>query len=238
MITGFTFTRNSVTKGEPFVEAILQVKPFVNEILVVDIESTDNTRDVLYDLGVTVITATNNPDRVFELHQRAKFENIIQFYPNEIYSIPLLKEIKTLIASCSIRDISVLRLVIEQNFQRIRWYPEFVHRVFRRGNVIKKGLSTNKEHLKRMVRIGPASDYLWACHYCFRENWADQFSLEEDICTRLVPNHFIGDNHFNNITNVCKAPHWKYKSTPFRIPTILNKHVGVSKYNPYLNQGG
>ncbi len=233
MITAFSFTHNSVVKGEPFVEAITQIKPFVDEVLIVDMESTDNTRDVLRSLGVRILISTNNINIAFDRHNEAISEQIIHFYPNEIYAKGLLKEIRELIEICHGRDISILRLVVEQNFQRVRWYPDYVHRIFRRGTASIKDHTTNKEHLKRMIKVNDTYGYLWAFQDCFLHNWQQ---LSEDKI-RLVPCHFIRDNHFET-RRACNFPQWKFANTPVDIPLIMRPHVGRVKYNPYLTLGG
>ncbi len=226
MITAFCFTHNSITKGEPIVESITQIESYVNQVLVVDMESTDITRDVLRNLNVDILTSTNNVNQAFMLHEQAKFDQILLFYPNEIYDILLLDEIKDLLSIGGIRDISVLKLVIEQNFQRIRWYPEPVHRVFKKGTVELKDNTTNKTHLKRLVHIDDNKGYLWSCQNCFLDN------VLNNKVDRLVPAHFIKDNHFDE-QRIKTSIHWRKKNTPIKIPNILKPLVGKRIYTPY-----
>ena len=47
MISGFTFVHNGIEGGYPFMEAVRAVQPFVDEVVAVDAESTDGTREAL-----------------------------------------------------------------------------------------------------------------------------------------------------------------------------------------------
>ena len=46
-LSGFTFIHNAITNGLPVFEAIKAVQPFVDEMVVVDMGSTDGTRELL-----------------------------------------------------------------------------------------------------------------------------------------------------------------------------------------------
>jgi hypothetical protein len=125
MISGFTFVHNAIDSGYPIVEAIRAVQPYVDEVCVVDMQSTDNTRQVLEKLSVKIIDDYWGNEAGETLRQA-----LIK------YIVELIKYDHT--------DISVHRLQLEQNFQRCRWYPEPVHRVFSRlSHTRKEGHTTD-----------------------------------------------------------------------------------------------
>jgi hypothetical protein len=50
-ISGFTFIHNALESGYPIIEAIRAVQPYVDEVVVVDMESADGTRELLEKIG-------------------------------------------------------------------------------------------------------------------------------------------------------------------------------------------
>lgn len=238
MLTGFTHVHNPITKGQPFVEAILQVLPFVCEVIVVDMGSDDNTIDVIEHMSRTYnikLLRYDGRDNVMTYQQLAKTKSILHFYPDEIYPKPLLNELYDLVVNCNTINISVLRIVVEQNFQRVRWYPEYVHRVFRRGNIKIDGVTTNKAHLRRMHYVDERLGYLWAFQNCFRDNFLK--SIDDYEWVKIVQEHFLKEQNIT-IDRIRKAKHWRWKSTPLQLPPIIKSHIGRTHYSPYLNFGG
>ena len=57
MISGFTFIHNALKAGIPIRESIRAVEPHVDEIVVVDAQSNDGTRELLETLDVRIIDA-------------------------------------------------------------------------------------------------------------------------------------------------------------------------------------
>jgi glycosyltransferase involved in cell wall biosynthesis len=236
MITGFTFLQNPVQNGYPFVEAILQIIPYIEEMIVVDMGSTDSTLKILRKFDIKLIEEKCTSDEAMEFQKHARNKVILHFYPNEIYSTLLIKEIKDLVCNYKVTNISALRIVVEQNFQRIKWYPHVVHRVFKRGNIERVNFTTNKTTLKRMHYVPDTIGYLWAFENCFKNNlWNMTENKIEPI--KVVQKHFLKSPQVN-IDKIIDAPHWGYTSTPLNIPSILRSHIGENYYWPYRNFGG
>jgi hypothetical protein len=137
-ISGFTFAFNALESGMPVVEAVAAVRAYADEVIAVDCQSTDDTRRVLSLICDKVIDGPAWQGRdiqhqVFELHREyCHGDIIILFEADEVYEDNLLGEI-WLALEQGRRDIGVHRIQVEQNFQRIRSYPEPCYRVFPKG---------------------------------------------------------------------------------------------------------
>jgi glycosyltransferase involved in cell wall biosynthesis len=177
MISGFTFIHNAIDSGYPIVEAIRAVQPYVDEIVIVDMQSTDNTKDILEQLAdidhKNKLEYTYNKGKYYKhynikiidgywgneagetlrqahnQYRQCSGDVIIHFEADEVYDDRLIKYIVELI-KYDHTDISVHRLQLEQNFQRCRWYPEPVHRVFPRLSHTRKEGHTTDRHPQAM----------------------------------------------------------------------------------------
>lgn len=242
-ISGFSFIHNALTVGYPIAEAIETVWPYVDEIVVVDMESTDGTRALLDRLGVRVIKgrwgnqAGQTLAEAHALHRHCTGDVILHFEADEVYDESLLWEIREMIYSEGITDLAVHRLQVEQNFQRVRWYPEPVHRVFSKGSVVKKGHTTDR-HNEATV-IDPAYGYLWDVTNCFRDNWLQRIEQQAELWHGqrqfiMTPIHVLHQVEYSEAQarELLTAPHWEWKNTPLNIPAVLRPLVGMTKYEP------
>lgn len=252
-VSGFTFVHNGVEGGYPFVEAILAVLPMVNDVFVVDCQSTDRTREVLDKLAkkferINIIDgfwgneAGKTLREAHAYHTRCKNDIILHFEADEVYDYSLLCAIKRHIDS-GLYDLSVYRLQIEQNFQRCRWYPELVHRVFpKHGKTLKEGHTTNRHSLA--VEIGVSHGYLWDITNCFRDNWIQRVNNQAKLRGEKTPHRIMAGLHVLNdpflegetvVNYKLKEKHWTWTNTPFNLPPILRPLIGEVKYNPWRN---
>ena len=240
MISGFTWVHDGISGGYPFVEAISAVRPYVDEVVAVDAESTDDTRRVLDKLCETVLTSPwsgrDTSSNAFLKHLECKGDTIIFFEADEVYDEGLLKEIVWYLARGA-SHLAVYRLQLEQNFQRCREYPIPVHRIFPKGQgtyhlhptIYPKNLN---------VQIIPAAGngYLWDCSGNFRDNWVqrkrNQSQIWGDPRHLMVSGHFAEPNEISEVREMIMLdePHWTWTETPFKIPQILRKHLGQTKY--------
>jgi hypothetical protein len=245
-VSGFTFIHNGIEGGYPFVEAIQQAQPFVDNVFVVDMESTDGTREILEQMNVEIVSgfwgneAGKTLREAHNRHIKCSGDVIIHFEADEVYDTELLWKISELI-DLEVYNISVHRLQLEQNFQRCRWYPEPTHRVFPKWqHTRKEGHTTDMAHLSYV--IPPEAGLLWDITNCFRDNWFNRVKNQAELrdtsihCV-MTPIHVMHQVEIeeNKALMKLKERHWTWAETPFRIPDALKNLVGLTKYDPMLN---
>lgn len=242
-VSGFTYIHNAIAGGYPLLEAIHSVIDYVDEMVVVDCASTDGTRKLLDRLGVRIIDgewgseAGETLKKAHALHTLCEGDVIVHFEADEIFDRDLIREVNLQI-ECGNYDLAVWRLQLEQNFQRCRWYPEPVHRVFPKGSVTKDGHTTTRH--KDAHQIAPEWGYLWDCASCFRDNWKTRFEQQARLwghsepIYRRVPLHFLQEPVDFDVEAFLSEPQWTWQTTPFDIPEILRPLVGKTKYEVAL----
>jgi glycosyltransferase involved in cell wall biosynthesis len=246
LISGFSFVHNAIDSGYPIVESVRAVQPYVDEVVVVDMESTDDTRHTLDELGCGIIEgvwdckAGRTLAKAYSLNSECSGDIIIHFEADEVYSDSLIKSIKEMIQQ-RFENISVLRLQVEQNFQRIRWYPVFVHRVFPKGSTKKIGHTTNLANHHKMLYLKNRG-YLWDITNCFRDNWMNRVKKQAELRGDITLNYLMVGEHCNFQVSLTyeqamlelEQSRWIWTETPLAIPKILKPLVGMTKYEPKL----
>ena len=244
-ISGFTFAHNFIECGMPTIEAISAVRPYVDEIVAVDIESTDNTKEILHKLCEKVLTSSwgsrDTTPNAFLKNIHCSGDTIIFFEADEVYDDNLLKEVVRHIENGH-HNLAVWRIQIEQNFQRCRQYPIPVHRIFPKGGGTYHIHPTIwPEFIRTEIKIlSQEVGYLWDCSNIFREQWLQRKQAQSEIWGE--PRHLMVAEHFTEHNEISEEeelkrlnePYWEYTSTPFAIPLILKKLVGKTKYEVEL----
>lgn len=243
-ISGFTFIHNAIESGYPIVEAIRAIDCYVDEVVIVDMQSTDGTREILENLTVKIIDgfwgnqAGDTLRQAHNLHRQCSGDIIIHFEGDEVFDPQLLENVLHLIQQ-GVQDIAVYRLQLEQNFQRCRWYPEPVHRVFPRLSHTRKEGHTTNRHSQATV-LGPENGYLWDITNCFRDNWMNRIRKQAEL-RNDKPQYLMTPIHCTLPADISEheaqrwlygGQHWEWTNTPFAIPEILKPLVGKVKYEP------
>ena len=234
-ISAFTFGYNLIEGGYPIVEAIHSVRAYVDEVIAVDCQSTDDTKRVLSFTCDKVIDGPKWEGRdiqhqVFELHKEyCRGDIIILFEADEVYDESLLSEVHWALEKGH-RDIGVYRIQIEQNFQRVREYPMPCYRVFPKGGGY---YHKHPIHCPDGVYVlPPNAGYLWDCSNCFNDNWimrqVNQAKVWGSSHSHAVAKHFADENEI--YPGFFNEPHWGFTDTPLKIPDVLKKHLGKHRY--------
>lgn len=233
-ISGFTFGYNLIEGGYPFVEAVEAVRGYVDEVVAVDCQSIDGTRQVLDSICHKVIDGPKWQGRdiqheVFEYHKQCQGDLIILFEADEVYDEKLLSSILWEI-ELGHRDIGVHRIQIEQNFNRVRSYPEPVYRVFPKGGGYYHKHPTYCPD--GVFILPPTAGYLWDCSNNFKQNWqarqANQSLAWGNPHSYAVARHFAESNQMPD--DFFEQSHWDFLDTPLNIPESLRRHLGQSRY--------
>jgi glycosyltransferase involved in cell wall biosynthesis len=256
-VSGFTFIHNALEGGYPIVEAIEAVEPYVDEIVIVDMQSTDGTRELLERLPrqyrepyiqqvpIRIIDgrwgnqAGETLRQAHNLYTECQGDIIIHFEADEVYDDSLIRAIRQAIDSGT-EDIAVHRLQLEQNFQRCRWYPEPVHRVFSKySNTLKEGHTTNR-HTQALI-LEPENGFLWDITNCFRDNYLGRIEAQAELWSKesdflMTPVHCLVEPYVDKsiVDLKLQEKHWIWTQTPFAIPERLQRLVGMTEYKPEL----
>jgi glycosyltransferase involved in cell wall biosynthesis len=250
-ISGFTFIHNGIDGGYPIVEAIRAVHPYVDEVIVVDMQSTDSTREVLEKLKAENIYKSTQDSiywgnqagatlrQAHNLYKHCSGDIILHFEADEVYSDGLIRNMVSHIHAGH-DDLAVYRLQLEQNFQRCRWYPELVHRVWaKNSDTRKEGHTTNRHNEAFVLTPNNGNGILWDITNCFRDNWFSRINQQAELWNKepqyiMVPLHTMHKAELSRdeAERWLNAPHWTFTKSPFDIPEILKPLVGMVKYEP------
>ncbi len=258
-ISGFTFIHNALTGGYPIIEAIYAVQSYVDEIVIVDMQSTDGTREIIEELAshtkgigkpydyadIRIVNGYwgNEAGKTLrEAHNQyiqCEGDVILHFEADEVYDNNLIRTMVNFVRN-GIEDIAVYRLQLEQNFQRCRWYPEPVHRVFPKHSNTRKNGHTTDRHSQATV-IDPEHGFLWDITNCFRDNWFDRINKQAEL-RDTNPQFIMAGLHCLHEAEIdvdqavlrLEDRHWTWTKTPFDIPRILRRLVGMTKYEPRI----
>ena len=254
-ISGFTFIHNALNGGYPVFEAMAVVLPYVNEMVVVDMASDDGTRELLDRVAasankghIKIVDGEWWPGKAgrclsyaHSLHeQHCTHDMIWHFEADEVFGMDLAQYVYEDYMELP-RDVAVMRIQLEQNFQRVRWYPEPVHRIFPKGSVTKSGHTTTR-HANAMPSLPMECGLLWDITNCFRDNWQGRVEQQAELWG-TAPNYLYAEFHIQEsvmelpyyMNDFLHQPHWIWTDCPFKLPEVLKVHVGSTRYVPNLD---
>jgi len=136
-LTALVHTKNSAET----LEACLQSLHFADQVLVIDMESTDESRSIAKKLGATVLKHQDvgyvEPARQFALQQvRTDWTLIVD--ADEELPVSLAKKLKELMADAQAADAYFIprkNIVFKKWISHTGWWPDYQLRFFRTGKV-------------------------------------------------------------------------------------------------------
>jgi len=199
-VSFITFTRNSAHRLRGLLE---HVKDVVDEIIVVDGYSTDETVDVARSYGAKVYQRKPwgypEPDRMFALRQ-ASYDWILYLDDDERLSSKLKMNLKSLIDSAESNDIcafSIVRVNLTPRGKPILgpFYPDRQTRIFKKRKTLYRGLIHEFPLIQGKVEILPEEYYI--IHF-----WNEFWSKKLAQYTRIQALQFFKPNHPSKIRRI------------------------------------
>lgn len=157
-LSGCVFIRNFFEGAFLLPESLAQFLPFCDEVVIMDLGSTDGTIEFLRDIAdhnhkIKVILESSFPyddAGVFAtlantLIDFCKNQNVLYWQSDEIWHEDLLKQLEERLNQGQF-DLSFWRIQYANNFQYVKWFPHLVHRVGQKGkfNFTGDGMNTDR----------------------------------------------------------------------------------------------
>ena len=251
----FTYVCDVISQGYPFLEAIVNLLPLADELVIVDCDSKDGTKEFLlslnnpnikifHDKWVNGLGGRNHHKTGSMCHDVCTKDTIIFVEADEIWSESLVDSTKVELQKHN--NFRFWRYQITQNFQRVFWYPErdqLVNRIFPRGSEIMRGgkdiFIQDSNDAKSAIIISNDNGYIVDCRNCFRDNYLARenfaktvWAEEKRSTTRMAPAHaaYSWEMNQEQFQKELQDERWLWKTTIFNIPEILKYHLGRTSY--------
>ena len=200
-ISFITFTRNSAHKLKGLLE---HVKDIVDEIIVVDGYSTDETVEIARSYGAKVYEREPwgypDPDRMFALKQ-ASHDWILMLDDDERLCKRLRNELRWIIEDCSTYFVAIdmLRVNLAKNGRIILapYYPDRVVKVFRKDKVTFTGRVHDGPRISGLTYHLPDEYYLIHLPY-HEDNWLKK-AMVYAYYQSIQYSSIIGGNVFRRV---------------------------------------
>lgn len=260
-ISGCTYIRNAIDGAFCLFESMASMLPFVDEICVLDLGSTDGTRDILFDIAASnkkiridsgkysKIDASAFADAASDVIAMAKFDTVLLWQADEIWHEKLLIRMEQYIEDGQ-RDLAFWRIQLKNNFQEVKWHPHPVHRLAPKDDFHFVGDGMNTE---RVYSVPICSDYDLDWHY---KKWEELNPVDLPLSQMILDVSMNGGFRDNVVrrselhapmwqetpnvggqpsdewhAEALQNPDWTKETTPFDIPKIMRWHVGRVIYD-------
>lgn len=258
-VSACTFIRNNFDGAFCVFESMASLLPFVDDMHVLDLGSTDGTLGVLEDITkynkrvhlhhsqFSHVDAAAFADAANDCIKLATHDVVLFWQADEIWHEDLLRLMRQLFEDgCD--DLSFWRYQLRENFQAMKWFPHPVHRVGRkdRFNFVNDGMNSDRTFDARL-----ASTYGME----YFPQWGTMDPLEIPVNEMICDVGQMGGFRDNiPMRRALHAPMWhedskieglwpddwlarEYRNdnwvkptTPFDIPYIMEHHVGRVSY--------
>ena len=265
-VSACVFIRNTFEGAFALFESMASLLPFVSDFLVMDLGSTDGTLHYLERI------AEANP-RVRLVHGEFSYQdagvfatlandviamceqpNVLYYQSDEIWHQNLLLLMAERFARGEF-DLRFWRIQYRENFQRVKWYPQFVHRCAPRDggkfNFVGDGMNTDR-YLEPPVCSDYGGEFFMRWGEMGKSGEFDGRGYERQMITDIslvgaflenIPErrrmHAPFWHEEPTIENMPSSqwmarerqnPNWTKTESPYDLPHILKWHVGRPKY--------
>lgn len=258
-ISAVTFIKDTFKGAFCLFESMASLLPYVDEMVIMDLGSTDGTQDALRAISMantrirtfvsqfTREDASAFADAANEAVSRAQYSDVLFWQADEIWHENLLERMASYFQEGHY-DLSFWRYQLRDNFQRMKWFPHPVHRVGPKSDFM-------------FVNDGMNTDRTWSAKLCsvydggWFTKWGQMPELEIPVKDMILDVSLVGGFRDNIpdrrrlhapmwheqptiegtpipewIERENGNPDWTKTESPFDIPKIMTRHVGRTVY--------
>jgi len=265
-VSACVFIRNTFEGAFCIFESMASLLPFVSDFLVMDLGSTDGTLHYLEQIAEA-------NDRVRLVHGEFSYqdagvfatlandviamceqEHVLYYQADEVWHQDLLLLMAERFARGEF-DLRFWRIQYRENFQKVKWYPQFVHRCGHRddGSFVFTGDGMNTtRYLEPPVCSDYGGEYFTRWGDMGKNGEFDDRGYERQMITdislvgafleniperrRMHAPFWHEEPHIENLPSSQwmarerQNPNWTKTESPYDLPHILKWHVGRTRY--------
>ncbi len=268
-LSACVFIRNTFEGAFCIFESMATLLPLVDEFIVMDLGSIDGTYEILLSIAeanpkVNVVQGefSKIDANVFatlanDLIAMCSNQNVIYYQADEIWHETLVNLMRLEFDQGNF-DLKFWRVQLRENFQEIKWFPHFVHRVGQKDNFnfVGDGMNTDRYLEPKLCYSDYGDGWFpnWSTEY---KDTASELPLDEMIMDVSLVGAFLENiperrrmhTPFWNepitsmpadedglsidewMTRERDNPNWDKLTTPFNISSIMEGHLGAKLYS-------
>ncbi len=153
-VSACTIIKNAFN-GYCLFEAMASLLPYVDEMIVLDMGSTDGTWTILQNIATENSkvrthqrkypwhSATELADAQTKVVNTCEHDKILFFQADEVWHEDLLILLPDIFENEESPDVGFWRVQLKENFQEMKWVPHIVHRIGTKNSLVFEGNSMN-----------------------------------------------------------------------------------------------
>jgi hypothetical protein len=260
-ISACVFIKDTFTGAFCIFESMYQLLPLVDELLVLDLGSTDgtferlleiansNSKVKLYkdkwpeiDAGVFATLANN-------LIDVCRYDNVLYYQADEIWHEDLIELTRQQFEQGNY-DLAFWRIQYRDNFQRVKWFPQIVHRAGQKGsfNFVGDGMNSDR-YLEPKICSQYGGEYFTQWGEMGQEKvkpfvneMITDVSLVGGFRDNIIERRALHAPFWHEAPSIegkpadewardaMANPDWTRTESPYNLPAILRYHVGKTRY--------
>ncbi len=263
------FIRDTFKGAFCLFEGMAQLLPLCDEFIVMDLGSEDGTLQILQEIAIANSKVQLIAERVFpetdagvfatlanELIERCKYDNVLYYQADEIWHENLVNLMRQEFEQGNF-DLKFWRVQLRENFQKIKWFPHFVHRVGQKDsfNFVGDGMNTDRYLEPKLCHLDYDSGWFpkWGTMFkysaenlplnemildvslvgAFLENIPERRRMHTPFWNEPItsmPSDEDGLSIDDWMVRERRNDNWIRGETPFDIPAIMHYHLGEPRY--------